>query len=94
MKGSIKMEFKEIKQFTPVLIEWADSTADNIGWIDYTDVDETLYFVCSAGLFFSQTEEAVTIVQAYFEEEEEPKVSGVLTIPKVSIKKIVELEEK
>jgi len=79
---SKKIRFKKIKQFTPIWIIWRDATSEDRGWIHYDDVDEELLTVISCGLFFSQNEESITLVQSTFRDIEYPNVSGNMTIPK------------
>lgn len=81
-----------MKEITIVIIEWVDSTYYKC---DYICEGEDLPIVepktlCSAGIFFGETDSCVVIGQDIVE----GMGRMVLSIPKISIKKIVKKKVK
>jgi hypothetical protein len=96
---------EEIERTYPrrlVLIEWIDSFSTSNGWITYEDTDETIresregsqeqdaYTTC--GLFYHENDEFVYLVMS--ESRVNSQIQGLFGIPKVSIRRMVELRRE
>lgn len=73
-----------------VLIDWKDSVK-NSDWTLMEDVDEKPVNCISIGFLLKETDDYVTIAQNYGLEPEQ--VCNLITIPKCSIKNIMEIKE-
>lgn len=85
---------KAKKKDQPVLIEWLDSKGIYSDWRHESDgfEDIKLCYCHSVGFIIKETSEALSIA-SHKTIQDEVQVSGIMTIPKVAINKIVELEK-
>lgn len=81
------------KRFDYVEIIWVDS-AHSSGWKYKEDIDTTLVPAKSCGIYWTHQHGAITIVQSHCQDRKAGnfQVDGLMTIPRVAIRKIRVLE--
>lgn len=85
------------KKWQILIIDWVDSMHGYKTWTHEEDVDvaDKYLYKKTVGMFLTETKEAITVVQSRDDDgEEKHNVDSVMSIPKVSIKKINHLKGK
>lgn len=94
-KPMTKKQSYKFDKWKIILIKWVDSMTSS-GWQheDNIDLDDKYIYKESVGFFYKETDEAITIAQNK-DDDGEPKqnVAAIMTIPKVAIKSIKEINQ-